>query len=142
MEPMMERLSPTTPKERVVPFEAVHDATLSDDVTERFRAICADGLTNAADRMLALPAEKQGAAIVGICQGIASSFAAMLSSMPADLQLAAAAVLLLRVERMIPKQPASTAIGPKVSAAFEKIRDDWEGQRGEGSGLDLTDPDA
>jgi hypothetical protein len=140
MEPMMERLDPTTPEEQVVSFEPVDDATLADDITERFRAMCTHGLMNAAERMLALPADKQGAAIVGICQGIANSFAAMLGSVPSDLQMAAAAVLILRVERMIPKHPALTAIGPKVSAAFRKIRDDWELERGEGSGGEPTDP--
>ena len=141
MEPMMEHIDLTTPEARVASYERIHDATLSDDVTERFRAISAQGIMNAIERVLELPSDKQGEAIVGICQGMANSLASMLSFTPADVHLGTMAVLLICVEHVIARHPALAAVGPKVTAAFRKILDDWEVQLGERGDRDLADAD-
>jgi len=100
--------------------ERLQAQSMSGDVAEKFRAITSQGVMNAFDRARHLPEGDIAEAVLGICQGIANSFAAILASADPSVQLPTFNVLIVCIEHIISKHPLLTGIAPHVTRAVQR----------------------
>jgi len=109
-----------TPDERVALHERFINDAMSSNQVERFRAITAQGVMNAVERAIDGDDQDWPQQTVGICEGIANSFAALLGAMPPAHQRRLVAVLLVCLGDAVARHPRCARAGPQISRVLKR----------------------
>lgn len=112
-----------TPDERIALHEKFINDAMSRNQVERFRAISAQGLMNAVERAIDSDDKDWPQQTVGICEGIANSFAALLGPMPPGHQCRLVAVLLVCLGDAVVRHPHCGRAAPQICHALKLALD-------------------